>query len=120
MKIFIFPLILLTFNSFIYRKLFDKTDIPETFQDFINHEQGICVYLIFDDYDRIYKINKDKKFSKQSDYFSAEKIVKELKGEKVFEERWPEFIENVERIKKDSKCLKKMIFTYESFFSELK
>jgi len=46
--------------------------------------------------------------------------VKELKGEKVFEERWPEFLENVERIKKDSKCLKKMIFTYESFFSELK
>lgn len=104
----------------VFKRKLAGERIPLELQSFFKHPDGICVYYIYDDFDRIYKVLKKKHFENSGDYLDVKKIVASLKGEKVFNERWPEFTEMAEDIKKDSKCLKKMILTYESFFSELK
>lgn len=47
-------LIFLDFSStHILRNLFKKNDIPDEFLDFLNADDGLCIYLVYDDFDRV-------------------------------------------------------------------
>lgn len=54
----------------------------------------------------------------EDDYEDIEKIVAHLNGEKYFKKMMSEFKKVIQEVKKDNKCVKKIVIPIESYFTE--